>query len=149
MPVKKTATEKPLSGIRGKDGLHPRNRFRKRYDFAELSAASPPLTPFVRVNMHGDASIDYADPAAVRALNQALLLHAYGVKVWDVPSGYLCPPIPGRSDYIHHLADLLAACGAVPRGKAVRVLDIGVGANCIYRAHRRGGIRLALCRRGY
>ncbi len=132
MPVKKTATDQPLAGTRGKDGLHPRNRFRGRYDFAKLSAASPPLAPFVRANVHGDASIDYADPAAVRALNQALLLHGYGVKAWDLPSGYLCPPIPGRSDYIHHLADLLAAGGAVPRGKAVRVLDIGVGANCIY-----------------
>ncbi len=115
-----------------KDGLHPRNRFRGRYDFAKLTAAFPKLAPFVRAGVHGDASVDYADPAAVKALNQALLLDAYGVRLWDIPSGALCPPIPGRSDYIHHLADLLAAGGAVPRGKAVRVLDIGVGANCIY-----------------
>jgi 23S rRNA (adenine1618-N6)-methyltransferase len=68
----------------------------------------------------------------VKALNRALLAEAYGIRGWDIPPGYLCPPIPGRADYLHHLADLLAAQGEVPRGPAVRVLDIGVGANAIY-----------------
>ncbi|WP_237578206.1 RlmF-related methyltransferase, partial [Klebsiella pneumoniae] len=42
------------------------------------------------------------------ALNKALLAHFYAVKHWDIPDGFLCPPVPGRADYIHHLADLLA-----------------------------------------
>lgn len=91
-------------------------------------AASPPLAAFVRPNGHGDDSIDYANPLAVKALNQALLKHAYGLQYWDLPPGYLCPPIPGRSDYVHHLADLIS----LRRGPSVRVLDIGMGANCIY-----------------
>jgi len=106
--------------------LHPRNRFRRGYDFARLVAAHPLLARFVSANAYGDASIDYADPAAVKALNQALLKDAYGIATWDVPSGYLCPPIPGRSDYLHYLADLPGL------GRDVRVLDIGMGANCIY-----------------
>src|SRR5690606_7849828 len=57
----------------------------------------------------------------------------YGIAHWDLPAGYLCPPIPGRVDYLHRVADLLAeSAGSVPTGKGVRVLDIGVGANCIY-----------------
>lgn len=111
-----------------KGGLHPRNRFRTRYDFPRLVACSPALAAFVKPNMHGDDSIDYANPQAVKALNQALLLEAYGLEHWDIPPGYLCPPIPGRSDYLHHLADLIAP----RRGPEVRVLDIGTGANCIY-----------------
>ena len=111
-----------------KAGLHPRNRFNTRYDFAQLMACSPALGAFVKPNAHGDDSIDYADPLAVKALNAALLRQAYGVEHWDIPPGYLCPPIPGRSDYIHHLADLIG----MQRGAAVRVLDIGMGANCIY-----------------
>lgn len=110
-----------------KEQLHPRNRFRTGYDFARLVASSPQLAPFVAANAYGDRSIDYANPAAVKALNQALLKDAYGIDHWDLPPGYLCPPIPGRSDYLHHLADLLGV-----RGKRVRVLDIGTGANCIY-----------------
>ena len=113
--------------------MHVRNRFRRGYDFRELIASSPRLARFIRPNPHGSKSINFADPDAVKALNQALLKHAYGLEVWDVPSGYLCPPIPGRSDYLHHLADLLAdGHREIPRGRAVAVLDIGVGANCIY-----------------
>ncbi len=115
-----------------KEGLHPRNRFRGRYDFPQLIACCPALTPFVAPNAFGDASIDYANPDAVKALNQALLKHGYGLQTWDIPPGYLCPPIPGRSDYLHHLADLLATGTDIPRGNSVAVLDIGVGANCIY-----------------
>ena len=114
--------------------MHPRNRFRAGYDFHALVACRPALAPFVTPNAYGDQSIDYANPAAVKALNQALLTHAYGLQAWDVPPGYLCPPIPGRSDYLHHVADLLAFgdASAIPRGRSVVVLDIGVGANCVY-----------------
>lgn len=117
-----------------KEGLHARNLHRARYDFQKLISASPELVAYVAVNAHGDESLDFADPAAVKALNRALLKEAYGIAKWDVPAGYLCPPIPGRADYLHYLADLLAESngGNVPHGKAVRVLDIGVGANCIY-----------------
>ncbi|MFD0740228.1 23S rRNA (adenine(1618)-N(6))-methyltransferase RlmF [Lysobacter koreensis] len=114
--------------------LHPRNRHQGRYDFARLTAACPELAGFVIGSPVGDATIDFGDPAAVRALNRALLKVQYGVAHWELPDGYLCPPIPGRADYVHGLADLLAEGngGVVPRGNAIRVLDIGVGANCIY-----------------
>jgi len=115
-----------------KPGLHPRNRHRARYDFAELVGTCPELAAFVRPTAYGDPSIDFADPAAVRALNRALLKHFYGTGHWQLPAGFLCPPIPGRADYLHHAADLLAGSGPIPRGPSVRVLDIGVGASCIY-----------------
>ena len=92
-------------------------------------------------------TIDFANPAAVMALNAALLKSFYQVESWRVPPGYLCPPIPGRADYVHHAADLLASDrnGTIPRGPAIRVLDIGVGANCIYPliGHREYGWRFA------
>lgn len=111
-----------------KAGMHPRNRFRGGYDFPLLIAASPALKGFVKPNAYGDDSIDYANPLAVKALNQALLRQAYGLPHWDIPEGYLCPPIPGRSDYLHHLADLIGQ----RQGPSVRALDVGSGANCIY-----------------
>ena len=99
-----------------------------------MARVSPALTAFVALNAHGTVSINFADPAAVKALNQALLKADYGIERWDVPPGYLCPPIPGRADYLHHLADLLSGGdeGKIPRGSTVRMLDIGVGANCVY-----------------
>ncbi|QLI81698.1 23S rRNA (adenine(1618)-N(6))-methyltransferase RlmF [Chitinibacter fontanus] len=113
--------------------LHPRNPHQGRYDFPALIAASHELAAFVAKNAYGDDSIDFANPQAVKALNRALLAHFYGIKFWDTPDGYLCPPIPGRADYVHTLADLLAEkTGQIPRGDTVSGLDIGVGANAIY-----------------
>ncbi|UCQ40085.1 23S rRNA (adenine(1618)-N(6))-methyltransferase RlmF [Edwardsiella piscicida] len=120
---------------RQKAGLHPRNRHHGRYDMAALCRISPALGDFVRATPNGGESIDFADPQAVRALNRALLAQDYGIAHWDIPAQFLCPPIPGRADYLHYLADLLActrADGAIPRGAQTCVLDIGTGANCIY-----------------
>lgn len=113
-----------------KTGLHPRNLHRDRYDFKQLIAVSPSLAAVVFHNAYGDESIDFANPAAVRALNRALLLHHYGIQGWDIPPQYLCPPIPGRADYLHYLADLPGL--DQKDAHQVRVLDIGTGANCIY-----------------
>lgn len=115
-----------------KNGLHPRNPHRSRYDFGRLVACCPELARFVATNAYGNETIDFADPAAVKALNRALLKLEYGISDWDISPQYLCPPIPGRADYVHYLADLLADGGDIPRGPLVRVLDVGVGANCIY-----------------
>lgn len=74
---------RPNSEVRTtKDQLHPRSRFRSRYDFARLAAAHPALAALVKTNAHGDAGIDYADPRAVKALNAALLRDAYGLRTW-------------------------------------------------------------------
>lgn len=113
--------------------MHPRSKHAGRYDMAALTAKSPELAPFVRPSPRGEPTIDFSDSAAVTALNRALLALHYGVSSWTIPEGYLCPPVPGRADYIHHAADLLASDGKeIPRGEGVRVLDVGVGANCIY-----------------
>lgn len=117
-----------------KSGLHPRNPHRGRYDFKQLVQASPELACFVKLNAYHEASIDFANPQAVKVLNRALLQHFYAISGWDIPAQYLCPPIPGRADYLHYVADLLSAAngGNQPPSGCVRVLDIGVGANLIY-----------------
>ena len=127
-------TDYPRTFPAEKIGLHPRNKHRGRYDFATLIQASPALARYVKINAHKDASIDFATPQAVKALNSALLKYFYNVTHWDIPAQYLCPPIPGRADYLHYMADLLASMNAsiIPTGNTVRVLDIGVGANAIY-----------------
>lgn len=121
-----------------KTNLHPRNLDRFGYNFEQLIAKSPELQHFVAINEHNpDASgetIDFSNPDAVKSLNKALLLSHYDIQNWDIPKNYLCPPIPGRADYIHYIADLLASSnnGIIPEGETVQGLDIGVGANCIY-----------------
>lgn len=117
-----------------KQGLHPRNPHRFRYDFNALIKSCPALAPFVSLNKYGDESIDFANPDAVKMLNKAILAHFYGIQHWDIPANYLRPPIPGRADYIHYVADLLGSVNdnVIPTGKAISGLDVGVGANCVY-----------------
>jgi 23S rRNA (adenine1618-N6)-methyltransferase len=114
--------------------MHTHNPHRDRYDFSALITVCADLAPFVRLNIHKDESIDFANPEAVKMLNKALLIQHYDIQNWDIPAGYLCPPIPGRADYIHHIADVLRSnnYGRIPTGSTIKCLDIGVGANCIY-----------------
>lgn len=117
-----------------KSELHPRNKHRERYDFNQLIESCPELAPFIKLNIYSDESIDFSDPDAVKMLNKALLKHFYHISNWNIPPNYLCPPIPGRADYIHYIADLLGSCnnGKIPVENQIKCLDIGVGANCVY-----------------
>ena len=117
-----------------KSKLHPQNKNRVRYDFRQLTSSLPELALFVKTNIYGDESIDFANPNAVKALNKALLINNYGLNNWDIPPGYLCPPVPGRADYIHHIAEFLGKnnFGKIPAGQKMKCLDIGIGAGCIY-----------------
>ena len=118
--------------------LHPRNRHQAidgvAYKFDDLVQANPDLTRYIIERNNGHKTIDFADPNAVRELNRSLLLAYYGVHFWQIPEQVLCPPVPGRADYVHHLADLLASSnnGVIPSGKKVKGLDVGTGANLIY-----------------
>lgn len=117
-----------------KENLHPRNKHRFGYDFAALIKTNPFLEKFVGKNKFGNESIDFSNPLAVKTLNKSLLLHHYYIEYWDIPKTNLCPPIPGRADYLHYIADLLSSSNnnEIPTGDDVKGLDIGVGANCIY-----------------
>ena len=105
--------------------MHPKNSFAKDYDFEDLILHSPALRKFVFVNAYGNQTIKFGDKLAIKALNKALLKAHYGLEHWDIPEYNLCPPIPGRLDYLLHIADL------IPK-TTLRLLDIGTGANLIY-----------------
>ncbi len=112
--------------------MHPRNRHQGHYDFPKLILICPELVPFVLASPIGEPSIDFADARAVRLLNRALLCAQYGVQHWQLPDGYLCPPIPGRADYLAGLADILTEAKPNLAAATACVLDVGVGASCIY-----------------
>ena len=118
--------------VNSKTKLHPRNKHKQDYNFDRLCKAVPTLARFIE-RKHGKQTLDFANPDAVKLLNKALLKDDYHVDYWDIPEGFLCPPIPGRVDYIHYLADILQSTfGQQIDHTKVKVLDIGTGANCIY-----------------
>lgn len=109
-----------------KGELHSNNPHKGKYNFEVLVEKVPELKQFVKKNPREEDTIDFSNNEAVTLLNKALLKTFYNVQNWEVPKGFLVPPIPGRADYIHYIAELL------DKKENVRVLDIGTGANCIY-----------------
>jgi 23S rRNA (adenine1618-N6)-methyltransferase len=103
---------------------------------AALVLACAELKPFIIKSKYGRDSIDFSNPAAVKQLNRALLINHYGLSEWNIPNGYLCPPIPGRVDYLLGLNDELVShlknTGAAKASDKIKALDIGTGANLIY-----------------
>jgi len=131
--------------------LHPKTRSRhgQRYDLQNLSKACPSLVPHIRPNeFTGEDTIDFAAPEAVFELNKALLVSYYKTDAnsFSLPPGYLCPGVPSRANYIHHLNDLISSSSTSAsdskksqeegrgqrEGKTVRVLDVGTGASGVY-----------------
>lgn len=106
--------------------LHPKNKFNKGYNFDELIKNNKALQPFVFQNQFGTTTIDFSNQKAVKEINKALLFSYDKISIWDFPDENLCPPIPGRLDYILHLSDLLSS------EENISILDIGTGATCIY-----------------
>lgn len=108
--------------------MHPKNPFLNAYDFDKLVLSVPNLAVYVFTNQYGTKTIKFSDQDAVKALNTALLKSQYDVN-WRIPENNLCPPIPGRLDYLLHVKDLIDEEIGV---KEITLLDIGTGANMIY-----------------
>ena len=115
--------------IKTNTNCNPKNKHKSGYDLEALCEVYPDLLPFVFENKYQTKTIDFANPKAVKALNTGLLFKHYSITFWEFPEINLCPPIPGRVDYIHHIVDLLKSNKT---SNSVNVLDIGTGASCIY-----------------
>lgn len=108
--------------------LHPRSKHNSNYSFDELSVLVPELKSKLRKNPNGNDTIDFSDQESVYLLNKALLLYFYDLTFWSLPKDNLVPPIPGRADYVHYLADLIG----YGNGDSINILDVGTGASLIY-----------------
>lgn len=114
--------------------VHVNNPHLNGYDMASLVKACPSLKPYIITSKQGRETINFSDEQGVKALNKALLIHHYQLQFWDIPNGYLCPPIPGRADYLLALNDVIRSQSEFKHSKSeqVNALDIGTGANLIY-----------------
>ncbi|MFC6268553.1 23S rRNA (adenine(1618)-N(6))-methyltransferase RlmF [Frigoriflavimonas asaccharolytica] len=120
--------------ISKESNLHARNKNRNGYDLDALVLLLPELKDYIILNKYGSKTVDFANPKAVKLLNKALLIQNYDIQFWEFPAENLCPPIPGRADYLHYVADLLKEnnFGRMPNKGNITALDIGTGASCIY-----------------
>ncbi|KAA1246882.1 23S rRNA (adenine(1618)-N(6))-methyltransferase RlmF [Aquimarina sp. RZ0] len=109
--------------------MHKKNAHNTPYDYTKLCHYHNKLSDFVIVNTNGKKTIDFSNSESIFHLNKAILKSDYLLIDWNIPPGHLCPPIPGRADYIHYISDLL---DSNDHRTTIRGLDIGTGANCIY-----------------
>lgn len=117
-----------------KNKIHSRNRNKDRYDLKALLDINPDLNTYVKPNTKGEDSIDFSNPIAIKALNKSLLHYYYHIENWNFSDNNVCPSIPNRADYIHHMADVLMESnfGTLPPGDNIKCFNIGVGASCVY-----------------
>ncbi|CAN0142790.1 unnamed protein product, partial [Hapterophycus canaliculatus] len=90
--------------------MHNANLYRHyRPDFRELAKEYPDtFGPHVRDDPDtGRATVDWADPAAMRELTRVMLRHDFGLLEWDAPLDRLCPPVANRLNYVCWLSDLM------------------------------------------
>lgn len=70
-----------------KPALHPRNRYQGQYDIGQLCSINPQLQKWVTTTPAGTTSVNFSEPDAVRALNQALLKQYYNLN-WQLAEGF-------------------------------------------------------------
>ncbi|TVZ51433.1 23S rRNA (adenine(1618)-N(6))-methyltransferase RlmF [Dokdonia sp. Hel_I_53] len=105
--------------------MHPNNRNKDPYQFKYLRKANPKLSPYILDTDRGIQTVDFTNSDAVLELNRAIMLSDYSLNAYELPSGYLCPAVPGRADYLLYLKDFI-------NKEQAHGLDIGTGANFIY-----------------
>ncbi|MGB1231736.1 MAG: 23S rRNA (adenine(1618)-N(6))-methyltransferase RlmF [Winogradskyella sp.] len=112
--------------------MHKENPYIARYDFKNLTKQHATLQKHVILNPAKEQTIDFSLSRSVFELNKAILLTDFKLKDYNLPIGYLIPPIPGRLDYLLHLQDFLSEKFNININSKVKGLDIGTGANGIY-----------------
>jgi len=112
--------------------MHLQNPYCIRYDLNRLVKHYPLLQKHIVLNPSGEETIDFLSSTAVYSLNKAMLLADFNLKDYDLPMGYLIPPVPGRLDYLLHMQDFILEKLNSSEDTQLRGLDIGAGANGIY-----------------
>ena len=82
-------------------------------DFHELAV----LYPEFGSNVQPGRRVDFSSPATCKSLTQVCLRHYLEVEYWDIPQGYLCPPLPQRVNYVKWVWELVG-------GRTVTLLDM-------------------------
>ena len=112
--------------------MHAQNPYCDRYELKRLASHHPQLLDHIVLNPSGEETIDFSNSTAVYELNKAMLLMDFKVDNYELPMGYLIPPIPGRLDYLLHLQAFFSKQFNIDKNTKLRGLDIGAGANGIF-----------------
>ncbi|VEL10732.1 unnamed protein product [Protopolystoma xenopodis] len=121
--------------------MHLRNPFRTKPNFQKLAENYDFFREAVAQDEKGKFVVDFKQPKQLAALSKAILLSEFNLEV-DFPLDRMIPTVPLRMNYILWIEDLLSRMPNVlyylfildtkfDQG-SINILDIGVGASCIY-----------------
>jgi 23S rRNA A1618 N6-methylase RlmF len=111
--------------------MHPRNPYSVPIDIAQLAGQFPDLYDHViSRSSNGRVVYDWHAPGATYAVTRALLKRDFDLD-WQQPLEHLCPPVPGRLNYLLWVEDLVLQ-DAAAAAEGVCVADIGTGASAIF-----------------
>lgn len=118
--------------------MHELNPYKnKKPDFSKLSEKYPDLKRCLSGRTaDGAATLNWGLPESSRVVSQVLLKEDFGLDV-ELIRDRLCPPLPNRINYLCWLEEIFQSCNKAG-GEETRIygclsmLDIGVGASCIY-----------------
>jgi 23S rRNA A1618 N6-methylase RlmF len=111
--------------------MHPRNPYSSPINIALLARQFPDLCDHViSRSSNGHVVYDWHAPGATYAVTRALLKRDFDLE-WQQPLQHLCPPVPGRMNYLLWVQDLALQDGAAAAAD-VCVADIGTGASAIF-----------------
>ena len=112
--------------------MHKENPYNDRYDLNRLIDYYPLLQKHISKGPSGSDTIDFLSSTAVYSLNKAMLLADFKLNDYDLPMGYLIPPVPGRLDYLLNLNEFISEKFNLKNKSQLKGLDIGSGANGIF-----------------
>ena len=111
--------------------MHDLNPYKhSKPDFNKLAQKYPELQKCLIHRGTDGTTVNWADPLASRLVSEILLTEDFGLTV-KFASDRLCPPLPNRINYLCWLQEIFQLCQVESQGDC-SVLDIGVGASCIY-----------------
>ena len=104
-------------------------------DFLTLIKEFPELKKYIlKQNEDNEAEFqfDWSNNELSLLMDKSILNYYFNIKYYDIPKGFLIPPIPSRINYINLINSIITKLIKDIDIKNIIGIDIGTGANIIY-----------------
>jgi 23S rRNA (adenine1618-N6)-methyltransferase len=104
-------------------------------DFLTLIKEFPELKKYIlkqNEDNEGEFQFDWSNNELSLLMDKSILNYYFDIKYYDIPKGFLIPPIPSRINYINLINSIITKLIKDIDIKNIIGIDIGTGANIIY-----------------
>jgi 23S rRNA (adenine1618-N6)-methyltransferase len=104
-------------------------------DFLTLIKEFPELKKYIlkqNEDNEDEFQFDWSNNELSLLMDKSILNYYFNIKYYDIPNGFLIPPIPSRINYINLINSIITKLIKDIDIKNIIGIDIGTGANIIY-----------------